>query len=128
MRRIQHRHTYSWKKIAYSRWTIALLIISACAMIHVLWSAYTRKVLSMHNSARIEQDLVEIKQRKVVVSENIAALKTEDGVEREIRQKFNVIKPGESVFVLVDAQDETSTQSVTVKKSWWQRIVETFGF
>ena len=52
-------------------------------------------------------------QRKEKLVSNIEYLKTDDGVESEIRNKFRLVKQGESVAVIIN--DEASSTKNTIK-------------
>lgn len=52
-------------------------------------------------------------QRKEKLVSNIEYLKTDDGVESEIRNKFRLVKQGESVAVIIN--DEASSTKNNIK-------------
>jgi cell division protein FtsB len=95
---------------------------------NVVWNAYTRERLSAENSQRFEAQLQDIQNRSITLQASIAELKTPEGVEREIREKFNVVKGEEEIFVLV--QDDTAQQEViaTTSQTWWKNILDVLSF
>ncbi len=57
--------------------------------------------------------------RKDMLNSEIGRLKTDNGVEEEIRSKFNVAKPGETVVVVINGSSSTSSQNSSGNKGFW---------
>jgi cell division protein FtsB len=63
---------------------------------------------------KIEEDkITELKQRKDTLTSEIAKLKTEKGVEENIREKFGWVKDGEDMIVVVDDNEQTNSNNTT---------------
>ncbi len=60
------------------------------------------------NRKIIEDKIVELQKEKEKLTENISKLKTDEGVEENIREKFGLAKEGEEMIVVVENKD-TST-------------------
>lgn len=124
----EFRERNKWKRILYSRWSLIALIILSFFMGNVVLNAYTRERLSAENSKRFEAQLQDIENRRVTLQADIAALQTPEGIEREIREKFNVVKGEEEIFVLVVDDSLSEQSSATTTTSWWQRILDLITF
>jgi hypothetical protein len=61
----------------------------------------------------------------VVGLSKTAGKQTPQGVEAEIRDKFNVAKPDENVAVVLESTDAATTTSTTAV-SFWQKILDFF--
>jgi hypothetical protein len=73
-------------------------------------------------------DLQSLQARQASLDRSIAALKTDSGMEKELREKFGVVKDGEKLIMLVD-QPDTGTDSKKVsEKGFWQGLVDFFNF
>ncbi len=76
-------------------------------------------------SARLVTDLraqeVELTTKQASLKADIAKLNTDEGLDAEIKDKFNVVKPGEQVAVIVDAT-KPATSTATSTPSWWKRL------
>ena len=60
--------------------------------------------------------------REQVLEKNIAHLKTSEGVEDEIRDKFSAVPDGEHVAIIINnKRSATSTEDNTL--SWYERIL-----
>lgn len=57
-----------------------------------------------------EKKVMELKQMKQELSENIASLNTEKGQEESIRDKFGFAKEGEEVVVIVEEKSENGVE------------------
>lgn len=73
----------------------------------------------------MELQKIMTRQNNLVASLNY--LKTDQGVENEIRSKFRAVKEDEKVSVIIDDKKiETTTTSTTTKRGLWYRILEWF--
>ena len=66
--------------------------------------------------ALILDEIKSLDQRQTDLTKNIEELKTEQGTEKAIRDKYQVVKPGEKLVVIVDS-DTAKTEQNTVKNS-----------
>lgn len=58
--------------------------------------------ITTENRKIAENKVTELEKEKEKLSTDISKLKTENGVEESIREKFPVAKEGENVIVIVD--------------------------
>lgn len=65
---------------------------------------YAKERDSRMEVARLEKKKAEIETRLATVSKSADRLGTESGIEYEIRNKFDVVKEGEGVIVVVDKE------------------------
>ena len=61
-----------------------------------------------------------------MLESEINRLKTDNGIEEEIRSKFNVAKPGETVVTVINSATDTLTDNDTSNKSFWVSFFEIF--
>jgi cell division protein FtsB len=68
-----------------------------------------------------------LRSREKKLSDDIEKLKTEEGVEETIRDKFQVVKEGEKMVVIVDEGKNVETSPDTiVPHSFWGWVKKTF--
>ena len=76
-------------------------------------------------SARTVQELEEAtlaaEERKDELESAIAKLKTEEGITEEIKRKFNMVREGEHVAVIVDERTAAAAK-VPETQAWYQRV------
>jgi cell division protein FtsB len=69
----------------------------------------------------------DLNKRQASLSTDIAKLQTPEGKEESIRDKFQVVKPGEKMVVIVDpAQQQATMDDQTVDHSFWGYIKRMF--
>lgn len=78
------------------------------------------------------RDLKEEQQRLVKKQETLvktnAYIETTEGEERELREKYNVVKPGEGMIVITNpANIGTDTGPTTRVGRWWDALLRGLG-
>lgn len=70
----------------------------------------------------------ELRNRKETLSKDIDKLNTEEGIEESVRDKFQVVKPGEKMVVIVDENaNQTSLPEENIDHSFWSYIKRLFS-
>ena len=72
-----------------------------------------------------EIDVLERKRQELSVS--ISQIPTEEYLEKEARERFNLKKPGEELVVIL-SPEENEEEMVERQKGFWQRFLEKLGF
>ena len=96
-------------------------------MIHGLYSVYQKEKESRTEVERVKREQVAVEGRYNNIQKGSDDLKSEAGIEAEIRNKFDVVKPGEGVIVVVNKNPtaiETDKQGVL--KKFWNSITGIF--
>ena len=111
------------------RWFYALLILLIVLngfLVRGVWRVYQKSQIAGDNylSAKERLDILTIRQK--VLTDRLASLQTERGLEEQIRGNFSVVKPGEKVVVIVDTP--TSTASTTESGNPLWRAVKSLLF
>lgn len=101
------------KNIIHSPASILILFIIFLILIRAIFSVYQKQNISIQNLAKEKMEYEKMSQRKEKLVSNIEYLKTDDGVESEIRNKFRLVKQGESVAVIIN--DEASSTKNNIK-------------
>jgi len=117
------------KRLLYSRLTIVVLSILLIFIINGVWGVYKKASVAYSNKSRAVKDLEELKKRQNSLIASIENLKTSNGVESEIRNKFGVVKKGEEVVVVVDGNTEKSvdnSKSTISPSGLWRKFLSFF--
>jgi cell division protein FtsB len=114
--------------IFYSPLVFIILLAVFFLMIQAMWKVYSHERASMQDRERIENQLAVVSQRGEVLKKQVDVLQTQQGVDDEIRSKFNVTKAGEGVAVIVNSTSAMSTTAPVVQESWWQKFGSMLGF
>lgn len=107
---------------------IAFLVVLSVFLLGATWEVYQKQ-----ESARAERDVAlsaheDLEKRKEKLSEDLASLESERGLETEFRKRFPVVKDGEEVIVLVDAKDQTPDDAAVEERGFWGTVKGWFGF
>ena len=127
----QNRERSRFWQVVHSPLAFIVLFIMFIFMARAAWSVYNHELTSSRDRERIEKDLVAANKRLAALQKQIAVLETPQGVDEEIRSKFNVSKAGEGVAVIVGAAtDSAGSAAVSVSfadKNWWQKFLGFLG-
>jgi cell division protein FtsB len=111
----------------YNRWTLIVLGLFVILAIHSAWNVYQKQRESSALLRVAQEQATELQNRQDELQAKIADMQTPEGQEAEIRAKFNVAKPDESVAVVL-ASDVLDVSTSTPTVSFWQKIVKFFSF
>ena len=109
------------RKVIYSRITIFVFIIIVIFLVRAVYDIYQKERMSAKSVSSVEENYNSLKARQSMLKSEIERLSTDKGVEEEIRSKFSVAKPGETVVVIIDS-GSTSTGLENVEVGFWQKI------
>lgn len=116
------------RKKIYSRGSFIILFCITALLIRGAWGAWQKQRESGNNLDRVEQELYIARSRERELGQSIERIKTPDGVENEIRQKFSVVKPGEEIVLIVDESknktdsDNNSTSFIGKVGRWFANL------
>ncbi len=98
-------------------------------LIKSLWSLAEEVVEGRKMLGLVEESLTNLKNREADLQEKIRRLSTEAGLDKEIRERFPVARPGEEVIMVVGEIDNGQTTIESREQEiWWKRLLEKFGF
>jgi len=121
---IDFQQKRQFNKIIYSKLSFVVLFILIIFLIRPTYYIYKKSRLSFDNYTVVKKDYENLKTRKDMLESEIDRLKTDSGMEEEIRGKFNVSKPGETVVVIIN--NSTSTDANDQNKSFWSSLLNLF--
>ncbi|MDQ5893143.1 MAG: hypothetical protein QG640_154 [Patescibacteria group bacterium] len=114
------------RKVLYSPIVLLLLAILFVLLLRGVWGVYQKDRLSSGNLEKERMELEKLTLREKNLAASLDYLKTDQGIESEIRTKFRVVKEGEEVAVIIDGQIEASTTPTTTPQSFWYRLFNWF--
>lgn len=109
MRKFQEKR--NWRDVMQSKPMLVLLGIVLLALFWSVCGIFIRMQETAKNRKIEEDKITDLQNRKDKLSKDIANLKTEKGVEENIREKFGLVKEGEGMVVVVDDKTDLSTES-----------------
>ena len=115
-----------FNKVIHSKVFFVILFILVFFLGRATYNIYQKSRLSSANYIEVKSDYDSLKARKEMLESEINRLKTDNGIEEEIRSKFNVAKPGETVVTVINSATDTLTDNDTSNKSFWVSFFEIF--
>jgi cell division protein FtsB len=120
-----------FKNIFYTQFTVFILAVILIFSVHGVWGVYKKASIAYSNRNLALNNLNELKERESELVLKIKKLKTDRGIEEEIREKFGVVKKGEEMVIIVDSKDEKSKndkeRTIGIIESWWQNFLGIFN-
>lgn len=114
-----------YKKYLLSPFTLLFLLIILLVLLKAVFGVYKKERISIEYLEREKIELSKLVDRKKNLEDSVNFLKTEKGIENEIREKFRVAKEDESIALIID--DSTSgtslfSTSTKTNKNFFQYI------
>ncbi|MCH8741659.1 septum formation initiator family protein [Patescibacteria group bacterium] len=75
----------------------------------------------------LKNEIEILERKKQELSAGISQISTEEYLEKEAREKFNLKKPGEELVVILSSE-ESEEEVPEKKEGFWQRFLEKIGF
>lgn len=115
------------QKILYSPIVLLILAIIFVLLFRGVVSVYKKEKLTSRNLKQDKIELNKILSRQNNIASSLEYLKTDQGIENEIRSKFRVVKEGEKVSIIIDEQKNNDPVSTsTTKSGFWYNILNWF--
>ncbi len=119
MRELQRKQKI--KKQMYS-WPILLaLFLVVLLTARGTYSVLKKKQDSELYVKNLQKQTLDLNNRQKELEKSVTYLKTEEGIDQEIKQRFNVERPGEHVVVIVDPKQIAST-TTPENSAWWKSL------
>ena len=106
----QFKKKRTFKRRLYSKLVLIVLLTIFIFIVRGTWDIYKKSKESKRKLNLAETEFVELEEKKASIEHRIDRLSTETGIEEEIRSKFDVVRDGEEVIVIVDAKEATATE------------------
>jgi cell division protein FtsB len=104
MREFQERRKI--RGFFYSKKMIVLLLLIFAFLSYFTVKLYFKNRNALAKRDEIRKELADLEERRAGLQNDVSRLNTESGMEQEIRDKFNVQKPGEQALIIVDKSAE----------------------
>ncbi len=114
------------RRAMYSRVTIITMLVFVLILIKSTYGIYQKEQLSADTFNATQKQYNGLKNQETMLNSEIAKLKTNEGIEEEIRSKFDVAKPGETVVVVLDNQKSSADSGADQNLNIWQKFLNLF--
>ncbi len=99
-----------WKRLSQSKSFLVFLGIIILFFVYSMFGLVGKMEETANNKKIVENKIAELEKSKEKLNSDITNLKTEEGVEGTIREKFGLAKDGESMIMVVDDKNSTQAQ------------------
>lgn len=120
------REKHFLKKYVFGTVGIIVLLIFVGVLARGTWGVYQKAQFAKESRDQARLQLAELTQREASLQEEIDRMNSPRGIEEEVRQKFDVGRPGEKMVVFVDTPVVEEPHE-SERRTVWQRITEFFG-
>lgn len=111
------------RKILYSKVTLFILAVFVFFVGRGAWNTHEKAQIARSERDIAERALAELESRTSELQASLIRLKSDRGIEEEVRQKYTVARIGEEVVVVVDDSMKKSENGEAVaKKSFWKSL------
>lgn len=121
-----------WHRIFRSDFFSFVLLVVVLLLLKSVWGVYKKDYMARINRQEAEIALANLKNKQAGLEKEIARLETDRGVEEELRRRFQVVRPGEQVLVIVDKDNNKAPVAVAKSKSApeyiWDELVSLISF
>jgi len=113
------------KRLFYSPAMVVVLAIIIVFLARSTWGIYEKYSLSKDRLDQADGQLAALKAQEGDLSRSIAQLSTASGTEAVMRTDFRIVKPGESLAVIV--KTATSVPTTTAPEGFWGKLGSWLG-
>ena len=108
-----------FRNIIHSRPILALLGILVLIFAWSMIGFMNKMQMTIENRKIAEDKVAQLEEKKEKLSYDITRLKTDQGVEESIREKFGLAKEGEGLIIIIENKNKSSLRlkiSINKKK------------
>ncbi|MEK7572437.1 MAG: septum formation initiator family protein [Patescibacteria group bacterium] len=124
MKKFQEKNKF--RKIMQSKPVLILLSVVIVAFTLSVINLMNRMQNTARNRKIEENRITELTERQNKLSTDIANLKTEKGLEENIREKFGLVKEGEEMIVVVEDKEQNNTIKKTQSNGFFSFLKNIF--
>lgn len=99
---LEFRKKTYFRKILFSRPVFLLLLVVVVYFGISVSGVYRKSRNAVLRNEALETKIREMNERNETLEANLTQLRTESGIEKELRSKFQIKKPDEEFVVIVD--------------------------
>lgn len=108
-----------WRRL----WAV-LILLAVVVAARGAWGVYQKEHASRVLKVEAEAELTELEKREMELRAEIAALKSEHGIEAELRERYDLAAEGEGVVIITGSEPPSSPAA----PSRYQRLKNWFSW
>lgn len=111
-------------RLLWRRLGAVLLLLLIALLLRGVWGVYVKERESRVLRLEAEGQLTDLERRENELRADIAELKTDRGIEEELRERYDLAREGEGVVVLVDPPEPEPE----LRPTRFQKVKEWFSW
>ena len=120
---LEFQEKKNFRRILYCKPTLIIFVILILFFLVSVFDVYTKYNLAKNNASKTASSYEYLLKRERELSAEIEKLKTDSGVEVEIREKYGLIKPSEEVITVINGSEPGNNNKAENPGSFWQNII-----
>ncbi len=120
-----------WKRL-FARiliWgSLVALFAFVCILSVTTWRVYQKEREAKQARTDQEAALTDLRSRQAALTEEIKQLDTPRGVEKVVRERFPLVKPGEEEIILLENTNKASSTDEAANHGFWQSLFGWFSW
>jgi cell division protein FtsB len=113
-------------RVFSSKLFLFLLIIVLAGIGKVTFEKYLSWNQARNTLSTIEKKVQEEKAKSEELNKKVDELQNEEYIERVIKEKLNLAKPGEKVIYILSEEEEGREEEVSKNEGLWEKLKEIF--
>ena len=110
-----------WHIFFRSKSFILLVLVIFIFLGRGVWDVYKKDEVARMNKDEALLKLNALKSKEEGLTAEIERLKSERGIEEELRRRFQVAKPGEEILVVID-KNQAKKELVSEREPWYESV------
>ncbi|OGZ43208.1 MAG: hypothetical protein A2719_00740 [Candidatus Ryanbacteria bacterium RIFCSPHIGHO2_01_FULL_45_22] len=115
-----------WRAIFASRAVLSILLLLLLGMGVMSFRALEAGWSAEAERAAVTEHVQELEEKKSALTSELEELRSQEGVEREARQRLNFRKQGEEIIIIRDTNGDQPREEVT-KAGLFSRLLQWIG-
>ncbi len=115
-----------WSQIIQSKFFLIFLGMIIFIFIFSMFSLVSKMEETIQNKKIIANKIKELEKTRKNLNSEIDKLKTSEGVEESIREKFGLAKNGENMIMVVDDKNKTKSEENTTSNGFFSFLKNWF--
>src|SRR3989344_7199932 len=124
MLEFQGRKKWRIGRKLYLTMALTFIFLLALFLIKPTWNINRKYLSSSEEIKKAEQQLSELIKREEELKQELKRLEDEKGREAEVLKKFDLVREGEELAVIIDSEEEKSEEEPP--EGFFQKILEWF--
>jgi cell division protein FtsB len=113
-------------RVIRSPFTYVVLIFFVLLFSYSAISTYKKSKIAKQKTRQVESELGKLVEQESALAESLNDMNTPFGVEKSLREKFGIVKEGETAIIIIEKEEESSKPEEEENKGFFGFIRNIF--